>query len=89
MGLTGVINSTSVASFHIFVYFIVKESTPCLMIKRYDNNDHSFQHRIPNSQLTMSTQLFLLLTIKKYHSCDAQFPGGPVDHRQPAENLCV
>ena len=21
--------------------------------------------------------------------CDAPFPGGPVDHRQPAENLCI
>ena len=28
-------------------------------------------------------------TVDDFQSCDAPIPEGPVDHRQPAENLCV
>ena len=33
---------------------------------------------------------FLWICIEKSnHKCDTLFPRGPVDHRQPVENLCV
>ena len=38
-------------------------------------------------KLDMKTTFFFMVIWKR--KCDASFPGGPIDHHQPAENLCV
>ena len=41
--------------------------------------------QLKSIELTELVPNWLIRLIK----CDAPFPGGPVDHRQPAENLCA
>ena len=74
-------------TFNLLPHIGLDEEHKCII----DNLRISFSQIFNNqTNKNLDRKYFITcLNCLSEYFCDAPFPGSPVDHRQPAENLCV